>query len=205
MHATPTDQAAFGDAAHNRGLYRDAAQLYKNAAAHGNLDAALYLSHPPDCLRADPRPAHWAAARVSLSEPDDVARLLDRLREAGAAEQAAALASRAAAHIPLDHPGGVARLLDRLREAGAAEQADALLRRDPAARVSLDDRDDVAFLLDRLQKPGAAEQAAALASRLAEAGLFGLFLQQQASQDRFWFGQEAGGSPSGPWGWDDLD
>jgi len=49
------------------------------------------------------------------------------------------------------------------------------------------------------------EQAAALASRLAEAGLFGLFLQQQASQDRFWFGQEAGGSPSGPWGWDDLD
>ena len=241
MHATPTDQAAFGDAAHNRGLYRDAAQLYKNAAAHGNLDAALYLSHPPDCLRADPRPAHWAAARVSLSEPDDVARLLDRLREAGAAEQAAALASRAAAHIPLDHPGGVARLLgalrevgaaeqaaallrrdpaarvsldhpgdvaillDRLRKAGAAEQADALLRRDPAARVSLDDRDDVAFLLDRLQKPGAAEQAAALASRLAEAGLFGLFLQQQASQDRFWFGQEAGGSPSGPWGWDDLD
>ena len=166
-HAMPTDQAAFGDAAHNRGLYRDAAQLHKNAAAHGNLDAALYLSHPPDCLRADPRPAHWAAARVSLSDPVGVARLLNALREAGAAEQAAALASRAAASAPLDHPVGVARLLGALREAGAAEQAAALLRCDPAARVSLDHPGDVAILLDRLREAGAAEQAAALASRAA--------------------------------------
>ena len=36
-HASPADQAVLGDAAHDRGLYRDAAQLHKNAAAHGNL------------------------------------------------------------------------------------------------------------------------------------------------------------------------
>ena len=35
--------------------------------------------------------------------------------------------------------------------------------------------------------------------------MFGLFLEQQGTQDRFRFGREAGGSPSGPWGWDDLD
>ena len=55
-HARPGDQATLGDAAHDRGLYRDAAQLHKNATASGNLRAALYLSHPPDCLRAGPPP-----------------------------------------------------------------------------------------------------------------------------------------------------
>ena len=82
-HAAPGDQAALGDAAHARGLYRDAAQLHKNAAASGNIRAALYLSHPPACLPADPRPAHWAAAHAALDDPDGVAGLLDSLREAG--------------------------------------------------------------------------------------------------------------------------
>ena len=45
-HAFPGDQAALGDAAHARGLYRDAAQLHKNAAARGNLRAVLYLEQP---------------------------------------------------------------------------------------------------------------------------------------------------------------
>ena len=109
-HAAPGDQAALGDAADARGLYRDAAQLHKNAAASGNLRAAFYLSRgPPDCLSADPRPAHWAAAHVALDDPDDVADLLDSLREAGAHEQAAALLARdPAAHVPLDNPDAVA-------------------------------------------------------------------------------------------------
>ena len=50
-HAAPGDQAQLGDAAHARGLYRDAAQLHKNAAALGNLRAVSYLSNPPDYLR----------------------------------------------------------------------------------------------------------------------------------------------------------
>ena len=139
-HAAPGDQAALGDAAHARGLYRDAAQLHKNAAASGNPRAALYLSDPPACLRADPRPAHWAAAHAALDNPGDVASLLDSLREAGADEQAAALLARdPAAHAPLDDPDGVAGLLDSLRQAGADEQAAALLARDPAAHAALDD------------------------------------------------------------------
>ena len=55
-------------------------------------------------------------------EPYSVARLLGSLREAGAREQATALAERAAAHVPLDDPGAVADLLGSLREAGAREQ-----------------------------------------------------------------------------------
>ena len=86
-HAAPGDQAAFGDADHSRGLYRDAAQLRKNAAAPGNSRAVGYLSDPPACLSADPRPVHWAVAHVSFDHPDAVARLLYSLREAGARDR----------------------------------------------------------------------------------------------------------------------
>ena len=41
VHAAPGDQAALGAAAHDRGLYRDAAQLHKNAAASGNTRAVF--------------------------------------------------------------------------------------------------------------------------------------------------------------------
>ena len=166
--AAPADQAGLGDAAHDRGLYRDAAQLHKNAAASGNLRAAIFLSRPPGCLRADGRPAYWAAAHAALDDPDGVASLLDRLREAGADDQAAALLARdPAAHAALDHPDAVARLLDSLRAAGADDQAAALLARDPAAHAALGHPGIVAFLLDRLRAAGAHDQAAALASRAA--------------------------------------
>ncbi len=55
-HAAPGDQAALGHAADARGLYRDAAQLYKNAAASGNLRAVLYLSPPPPAYARTPAP-----------------------------------------------------------------------------------------------------------------------------------------------------
>jgi hypothetical protein len=202
-HACPADQAALGNAAHARGLYRDAAKLHKHAAARGNLSAIYYLSRPPHYLNPDIRPVHWAVAHVPLEDPDTVADLLVSLR---APEQAYALLARdPAAQVSLENPDAVARLLDSLRAAGAPEQADALLARDPAAQVSLENPDAVARLLDSLRVAGAPEQAAALASRLPGAGMFGLFFEQQGGQDRFRFGREADGSPSGPWGWDDLD
>jgi hypothetical protein len=194
-HALPGDQAALGDAAHDRGLYRDAAQLHKNAAADGNLRAVFYLSRPPHGLSADVRPVCWAAAHVPLGDPGAVAGLLGSLREAGAPEQVAALLRRdPAAHVSLDNPFAVAGLLGSLREAGAPEQVAALLRRDPAAHVSLGDpaaaaglldslaallRPDlaahvsldgpnpVAGLLGSLREAGAPEQVAALADRAA--------------------------------------
>ena len=164
-YAAPGDQAALGDAAHVRGLYRAAAHLHKNAAASGDIRAAFYLCGPPACLRADPRPAHWAAAHAPLDDPYRVASLLDSLREAGADEQAAALLARdPAAHTALDDPAAVARLLDSLRRAGADEQAAALAAR-AAAHAPLDDPRRVASLLDSLREAGADEQAAALLAR----------------------------------------
>jgi hypothetical protein len=168
-HASPADQAALGAAAHARGLYRVAAQLHKNAAAFGNLDAVLYLSNPPGCLRGDIGPALWAAAYVPLDHPWDVARLLECLEEAGAPEQATAALLRRdpAAHVPFDDPNGVLWLLECLEEAGAQEQVTALLRRDPAAHVPLDNPVGVANLVRGLRKAGARELATALAGRAA--------------------------------------
>jgi len=141
-----------------------------------------------------------------LDDPRGVAYLLESLREAGAGEQAAALAGRAAAHTPLDHPHDVAYLLGSLREAGADEQAAALLARGPAARTVLDDPRGVAYLLESLQQAGADEQAAELTGRLSAVGMFWLFLKEQKGlADQFHFGREADGNPAAPWGWEDLD
>ncbi len=105
-YAAPGDQAALGDAADARGLYRDAAQLHKNAAASGNPRAARYLSDPPACLHADRRPPYWAAAHVALDDPGAVASLLDNLREVGAPAQAAALLARNPAAHAMRWPRG---------------------------------------------------------------------------------------------------
>lgn len=58
---------------------------------------------------------------IRLCGPFAVARLLNSLREAGAQEQVAVLASRATAHILLHNPYAVARLLDSRRAVGAQE------------------------------------------------------------------------------------
>jgi len=60
-------------AAHARGLYRDAAQLHKNAAAYGKRRAVSYLAIPPGYLRADAGPVRWAAAHAPLDNPEQLA------------------------------------------------------------------------------------------------------------------------------------
>ena len=159
-HASLGDQAALGDAASDRGLYRAAAQLHKNAAAHGNRRSAAYISKTS--------PARWAATHLPLGDPLAVGRLLGILAKAGDREQIAALLGRdPAAHVNLDDLHGVAMLLFRLRDAGAREQITTLLHRDPAAHVPLDRSREVAQLLGGLQAAGSAGQVTALASRAA--------------------------------------
>ena len=165
-HAFPGDQAALGDAAHLRGLCRDAAQLHKNAAARGNFSAVFYLSNPHHCLRDDVGPVRWALAYVPLDDPGAVAALLDRLRRVGAEELVTELLRRdPVAHASLWDPRAVAALLDGLRRVGAEELVTELLRRDPVAHTSLWDRRAVAALLDGLRVIGAEEQVTKLADR----------------------------------------
>ncbi|MFF8932410.1 hypothetical protein ACF1AO_34675 [Streptomyces longwoodensis] len=167
-HAHPTDLPELGNAAWNRGLYRDAAQLHKNATTHGSTHAArclverLHTLHP-----TNPRPAQWAAEHVALGNPSAVAGLLRMLRGAGAHEQAAALLARdPAAHAGLEDLFAVAELLQALWEAGAHEPAAALAGR-AAAHAALHNLYDIVRLLQTLWEAGAHEPAAALAERAA--------------------------------------
>ena len=168
--ASPRDQAALGFAAHERGLYRDAAQLYKNAAARGNQSAVLYLSKPREYMRPDLRPVLWSAAQVPLDDPGDVAELLRNMRKAGAGEQLTALAERAAAHAPLNDPSAVAKLLECLCSNGLQEQVTALAGR-AAALAALDNPLKVARLLNTLHwTTRTRQQVTALAERAAARG-----------------------------------
>jgi hypothetical protein len=93
--------------------------------------------------------------------------LLITLWQAGAGEQAIALAARAAAHVALDDPDAVAGLLGALREVGAGEQAAVLLARDPAGHAAVDHLVAIGGLLGALRRVGAGEQVTTLAARAA--------------------------------------
>jgi len=167
-HAPRADQAALGRAARSRGLYRDAAQLLKNAATQGDTSAGaalvslMHAVHP-----TDRRPAGWVATQVPLTDMDGVSLLLDGLREARADEQLAALLARdPAAQVDISGSGGVLALLRSLRAAGAGEQEAALLgrvldRSEPVVRDAI----EVAWQLDHLRELGAHERVMALLAR----------------------------------------
>ncbi|MFC9871708.1 hypothetical protein [Nocardia salmonicida] len=207
-HAHPDDQHALAQAAWARGLYRDAAQLWKNAAMHGHTTAARELViRLHEMFPVDQRPATHAAAHIILDNPDAVAGLLNALYEVGAHDQVQALAARdPAAHVVLDNPIAVARLLEALHEVGAHDQVEALAARDPAAHVVLDNPNAVARLLEALHEVGAHNQTDALSDRLPGSGLFALFRRSHPGRaQQFRFGREPDGTRAPQWTWDDLE
>ncbi|MFI6691850.1 hypothetical protein ACIBLA_08805 [Streptomyces sp. NPDC050433] len=172
-HAPRSDLAELGHAAWNRGLYRDAAQLLKHAAAQGHPQAAIDLVRRLHALHPDDhRPAEWAAAAFRSDDPHAKARLLDTLREAGAEESVIALLERHPAAetsqddnpFPLDDLYEVTRVLEVLRDAGETEQITALAKH-AADNASLHAPVDAGMLLDALREAGETEQVALLARR----------------------------------------
>ncbi|MER7407985.1 hypothetical protein ABT373_37350 [Streptomyces sp. NPDC000070] len=165
VHSHPADLTTLGNAALRRGLYRDAAQLHKNATALGSPTAAcklvalLHGLHP-----GDPRPGQWAVTRVALDELPVVASLLHMLWQTSAHEQLVALAERIVAEASLDSPTDVVELVFWLLRSPADEQLDALARV-AVVNVSLDRPFAVSRLLDSLREAGAREQMVALAER----------------------------------------
>jgi hypothetical protein len=139
-----------GQAAHTRGLYRTAAQLWKNATTNSNPKAAYKLLD----LMPDYRAAQHAARHVTLDDPGPVASVLERLQAAGAHDQVTVLLARdPARNVALDDPSEYGFLLKALRAVGAHKQVAVLA--DRAARsVALDPR-TVAYLLRELWAVGA--------------------------------------------------
>ncbi|WP_157594327.1 hypothetical protein [Streptosporangium amethystogenes] len=165
-HAHPSDLTALANTARARGLYQDAAQLYKNATTYGDSRAApalvdhLHALHP-----TDHRPAHWAANHTALDNPFAVGWLLDKLREIEARDQIAVLLARdPATQAPVDNPRAVSMLLDKLWKVGAHDQLTVLAGR-VANHISFDNLRMVSMLLDKLWKVGAYDQVTALLAR----------------------------------------
>ncbi|MFF8177757.1 hypothetical protein [Streptomyces chartreusis] len=167
-HAHPADLATLGDAAGDRGLYRDAAQLHKHATTHGDPQAALTLvTHLHNLHPTDPKPAQWAATHVALSSPAPLGTLLRALRKVRAEGQVDALLARdPSAHVALTNTDAVAGLLRVLHEIGAEGQVTILAER-AAAHVPLNDAFGVAGLLRLLLEVGAEGQVTILAERAA--------------------------------------
>lgn len=165
-HAHPADWYNLGHAAYGRGLYRDAAQLFKHAAAFGHPYAPAALVKPSPMHTADHRPALWAVSHTSLDDPYLLSLLLNGLLEIEAREQIAALLDRApAAHVVLRDPAALARFLNKLMEVDAAEQIAVLVSRSPASQVPADSTFKVRWLLNSLCEVQAWEQVAVLAER----------------------------------------
>ncbi|MEV6135189.1 ATP-binding protein [Nocardia sp. NPDC051990] len=170
QYARPDDLSSLGQSARKRGLYRTAAQLWKNATCHGDA-RALYelLRH----FRALQLPVHgpiaWLAQKIPVDQPGIVASLLNTMLEMGVADQIATLLARnPGAHSVLDDPHYVFFLLTALRNAGAHDQISALLARNPAGDCALDREVGVRLLMNKLNELGAVDQVAILALRAIE-------------------------------------
>ena len=166
-HAAPGDQAALGDAAHGRGLYRYAAALWTaavtlgSAGAAGQLIGLLRLVSHGDTTRA----ARWAVGHASLDDPWAILWLLRTLREAGAGDAVTTLLARdPARHADVNHPQVVFEWLGALRAAGDDDAATALATR-AAGYVSLENTGTVAVLLKMLRQVGVGDAVTTLLAR----------------------------------------
>ncbi|WP_189022639.1 hypothetical protein [Nocardia rhizosphaerihabitans] len=167
VHADPDHQHILARSGWDRGLYREAAQLWKNATSRGHSAAASSLvTELFPLFPAEHHPLNWAITHITLDDPHGVADLLEKLQQSGADIQALALADRAAAHIALDEPDELGLLLERLQRLGLDAQVLVLADR-AAAHIALDNPSAVASLLAWMKVVGADVQALTLADRAA--------------------------------------
>ncbi|MGW1743477.1 hypothetical protein ACWCPQ_32270 [Nocardia sp. NPDC001965] len=181
-HSCLSDLHVLGRAAWDRGLYRDAAQLWKNAASHGDGGRSVLclLTEVSAVFPGDCRPETWAIDQLSLDGPAEISEFLADLGEwtvngsAAIADvaiaesrlnrQAAAIADQAVKKSRLDDPIGIQMLLRELRVRELYEQVEAIICR--AATEANLDHIDASILLGEFGRYGFSEQANAIAKRL---------------------------------------
>jgi uncharacterized protein YidB (DUF937 family) len=161
------DLARVAQAARDRGLYPHAAALWTAAVSAGSADAAGRLvAHLREASPGDAAAAgRWAAGRIRLDDPYDLARLLEELRAAGADGAVQDLLARDPAdQVSVDRRWEAIELLRALHTAGAAGAVDILAAR-IVADDSLEDLPSVASLLLALHAAGATGAIHALVAR----------------------------------------
>ena len=153
--STADDLTRLGQAAEDRGFYRQAAVLWTQAiASAGNTTAAYHLFtllhrvNPGGTTYA----AHWIAQTADVHNAWDVAALMQALSEAQAYDAVTTLAQRAT-HTSVDNPRAVEELLRELRRSGNGSAITTLAQR-AAAHTNLDNRRAVEELLKELRHGG---------------------------------------------------
>ncbi|MFD9552557.1 hypothetical protein ACFWBG_34690 [Nocardia salmonicida] len=169
--AHPHDLLSLGTAARDRGMYRDAAQLWKNAVRYGDIHAGAALLA---LLRAvaphSQLPLDWVAQSVSVDDANGVASLLRAYREtASEASFGERLGQRAAVCVDLDDRLGVGVLMTELRQAHVNDATDVLAGR-IAEYVALDDTLEVMNLMSQLHRAQAISPIEVFASRIVTEG-----------------------------------
>jgi len=169
-HASGTgtvgDATRLGQAARDRGLYRQAAALWTAAVSRGSADAAARLVDLlSDVNHGDAaRAAGWAAGRVRLDDPWEAARLLDVMRAAQAGDAIGALVARdLAGQVDVGRRWDALRLLIALGAAGAGDAAEAL----GARLVERTELDNVPYLAALLRALGVARADGAVRALVA--------------------------------------
>ena len=150
------------------------------------------------------------ATSVACDDPVGLANLLHILMkldpeqlEHDPIDQVTTLCARDLGALVLDPPASVAFLLEAMWKAGAAEQAGALARR--AAEGCGNLATGAGFLLRALRHVGAEADATTLINRLPGEECFDHFLVEGDNKVAYRFGREPDGTPTHPWGWEDLD
>ncbi|MFF4364481.1 hypothetical protein [Streptomyces sp. NPDC001594] len=170
-HTTdPGDLRRLAVSAQERGLFKAAVALFRQASLAGEAFAPALLTDLLARRRLDPdhHAADWVALHAALLNPHAVAYLLPALTKAGAQGAAQRLLGRQpAAHAELTDPSGVQGLVLALAGVDAEEAVQQLLARQPAARVELTDLYEVADLLLALEAVGASEAVQHLSARAA--------------------------------------
>ena len=173
-HGAAADLHRLGQEARDRGLYRHAALLWRQAVTLGDTEAALDLIASVSRLGAAAASdvCMWVARQATLDDPGHSGELLTRLQELGAEEAIAALLARdPVARIPPDDLSGCGHLLAALCKVGATDEITAMLTRDPASNAPVtvleDDLYDLLDLLDALPKVQAPSAVTTLAGRIA--------------------------------------
>ncbi|MGW5721580.1 hypothetical protein ACWEVP_35775 [Amycolatopsis sp. NPDC003865] len=156
-YAHPGDLNELGQAAWDRGLYRIAAQIRKNAVIAGYAQVDEHILFPG--LLNDTDSVTWIAHHVRLDDPVLTRVLIAALHRMGFRQQFAALLARnPASCTKLDNPYDVAYLLWELHAAGAAEQV-AALADGAATHAPVNPLSQANTLFEGLRKVGAREEA----------------------------------------------
>ncbi|MEV0545667.1 hypothetical protein AB0H98_02535 [Nocardia salmonicida] len=149
-HVHTDDVTDLAEAAWSRGLYRDAAQLWKNAAERGIAMAGPQLIYAFRHVRIrDKRVTEWAIEHTQLGDLRTAGRLIDELNLEGLAATRDAVATKAVRQVDLANGGGLRYFLSVLDRSSMTDQADFLAAR-ASREVTVEDAGTASSLVRSL-------------------------------------------------------